>query len=239
MFDIIAFDADDTLWQNETLYAATQERLKQLLETYISAERVEDRLLATETRNLAHFGYGVKAFTLSMIETAIEMTEGDIRAGDIRQIIDWGRAMLAVEIELLQHAGETVARLAETYPLMLLTKGDLLDQQNKLARSGLAGYFKHVEVVSEKTEDSYRRLLARYGIEPGRFLMVGNSLKSDILPVVAIGGQAVHIPFHQTWALEQVATAPQNGYYELEHLGLLPELLEQLAVSGQRSAISG
>lgn len=229
MFDMIAFDADDTLWHNDTIYAATQERLKRLLETYLSAGRVEERLLVTETRNLAHFGYGVKAFTLSMIETAIEMTEGRIRAGDIQQIIDWGRAMLAVEIELLQHAAETVARLAETYPLMLLTKGDLLDQQNKLARSGLARFFKHVEIVSEKSEDSYRRLLARHGLEPGRFLMVGNSLKSDILPVVAIGGHAVYIPFHQTWALEQAAPPETGaaGYYELEHLGLLPEFLEK------------
>ncbi len=234
MFDVIAFDADDTLWQNETLYSATQEKLKGLLSAYVSAGDLAGKLLETEGRNLAHFGYGVKSFTLSMIETAIQLTGGRIRADEIQQVINWGRAMLAAEVQLLPHARETVAHLAQTYRLMLLTKGDLLDQQNKLARSGLVDYFFYIEIVSEKTPDSYRMVLARHSIDPRRFLMVGNSLKSDILPVIALGGRAVYIPQENTWAHELVTgpEAASTGYFELEHLGQLPEFLERIGQAG-------
>jgi putative hydrolase of the HAD superfamily len=226
---MLAFDADDTLWHSEILYVSAQDKLKRLLSAYHPAEWVEEKLYQTEVRNLQHFGYGIKAFTLSMVETAIELTEGQITGAEIGQIIEWGKAMLHADIQLLDDAAETVAALAERYSLMLITKGDLLDQQAKIARSGLAHYFQHVEIVSEKTPEIYRSLLARHHLTPAQFLMVGNSLKSDILPVLAIGGQAVYIPYQFTWAHETAAApAGQADYLELEHLGQLPALLEKL-----------
>ncbi len=230
MFDVIAFDADDTLWHSESLYAGVQDRFTQLLAPYCDAHQVERRLLQIEVGNLQYYGYGVKGFTLSLIEAAIELSEGRIQGGDIRRVIDWAKDMLTAEVQLLDHAADTVAQLAESYPLMLITKGDLFDQEIKLARSGLGPYFRYVEVVSEKTAERYATVLARHRLDPSRLLMVGNSLRSDILPVLALGGQAVHIPYAITWAHEQAApTAGVGpGYYELEHLGLLPGLVRQL-----------
>jgi putative hydrolase of the HAD superfamily len=229
MFDVIAFDADDTLWENESLYAHTQEKFARLLRPYLDGEDVGQQLYATETRNIPYFGYGIKSFTLSMIETAIALTQGRIQVADIQSIVDLAKAMLDAPVHLLDGVEDVVARLAASHTLMLVTKGDLLDQQRKLERSSLAGYFTHIEVVSEKTEETYRTLLAHYKVEAGRFLMVGNSLKSDVLPVIAIGGRAVYIPYHITWEHERVdkqATLPT--YYELEHVGMLPNLLEKL-----------
>jgi putative hydrolase of the HAD superfamily len=229
-FELIAFDADDTLWHTERLYVNTQTRFKELLARYHRSEWIEERLYQTEMRNLAHFGYGIKAFALSMIETAVELTEGRISGGDIQRIIGWAREMLAAEVELLEHVAETLAGLAERYPLMILTKGDLLDQETKIARSGLTPHFRYIEIVSDKRQASYERLLQRYGIAPERFLMVGNSLRSDILPVQAIGASAVYIPNEFTWLHEAAEPPPagQPGYYEIEHLGLLPALLNEL-----------
>jgi len=228
-FEMIAFDADDTLWHTERLYTHTQTKFKQLLAHYHRPEWIEERLYQTELQNLEHFGYGIKAFALSMIETAVELTEGRISGGDIQRIIGWAREMLAAEVELLEHVAETLAGLAERYLLMLLTKGDLLDQETKIERSGLALYFRYIEIVSDKRRASYERLLQRYDIAPERFLMVGNSLRSDILPVLAIGASAVYVPNEFTW-LHEAAEPPagQPGYYELEHLGLLPALLNDL-----------
>lgn len=229
-FETIAFDADDTLWHNERLYLNAQTKLKSLLAQYHSPEWIDEQLYQTEMRNLQHFGYGIKAFALSMIETAIELSEGRISAGEIQAIINSAREMLAAEVELLDHVAETLALLAERYPLMVITKGDLRDQELKIARSGLAGYFRQVEIVSDKSRESYERLLQRHNIAPARFLMVGNSLPSDILPVLALGGSAVYVPYRLTWVHETAAPPPaeQPGYYELEHLGLLPGLLERL-----------
>ncbi len=230
LFDFIAFDADDTLWHNERLYAEAQSKFKQLLAHYHDPAWIEERLYQTETRNLKHFGYGLKAFALSMIETAIELTEGRIEGRDILLLIDEAKAMLNAEVELLEHAAETVAHLAATHPLMLITKGDLLDQESKIARSGLALHFRHVEIVSDKTAASYTALLKKYAIAPRRFLMVGNSLRSDILPVLELGGWAVYVPHSHTWAHEMAEPPPAGhpGFYQLEHLGRLPELLAQL-----------
>jgi putative hydrolase of the HAD superfamily len=230
MFDLIAFDADDTLWHNESIYNQIQTKLVRLLAEYADTETVVQRLYATEMRNLDNYGYGIKSFTLSMIETAVELGDGKITGSQIRQIIDFGKEMLTTKIELLDQVAETVPRLARQYSLMLLTKGDLRDQEWKLANSGLGGYFQHVEIVSEKNEKSYAALLEKYQIRPSRFLMVGNSLRSDILPVVALGGQAVHIPYHITWQHEMVhnLSMDKNGYYELEHMGQLLELLDDL-----------
>jgi putative hydrolase of the HAD superfamily len=230
MIDQIAFDADDTLWHNEPLYLDVQNRFKELLSGYHSPEWIDKKLFDTEMRNLAHFGYGIKAFTLSMIETAIELTEGRIRAAEIQKIIDFARAMLNTELPLLQGVEETLALLAQSHDLMIVTKGDLLDQEAKLARSGLQKYIKHIEVVSDKNRLSYASILSRHGIEPARFLMVGNSLKSDILPVLELGGRAVYIPYALTWSHENAIDRelPQQGFYQLEHIGLLPELLQEI-----------
>jgi len=230
MFDVIAFDADDTLWHNETLYTIAQDSFTQLLSRYRAADEIEEELFKTEMRNLRYYGYGIKSFTLSMIETAIEISEGRIQGHEIRQIIGFARDMLNAPLQLLEGVEEVIRTLSEAHRLMIITKGDLFDQGSKLARSGLADYFTHVEVVSDKAEETYRALLARHDIHPGRFLMVGNSVKSDILPVVALGGQAVYIPYHTTWVHEVVANPhpePQ-GYFELEHIGLLPALVERL-----------
>jgi putative hydrolase of the HAD superfamily len=229
MFDLIAFDADDTLWHTEDLYVASQERFRQLLARYHSPEWIDEKLFATEMRNLATFGYGIKGFVLSMIETAIELTEGRIGGGEIQRIIDMGREMLSADIRLLDGVAETVAALSQRYPLMIITKGDLFDQETKIARSGLGPHFRHVEIVSDKTEAAYAALLKRHGLAPERFLMVGNSLRSDILPVVGLGGRAVYIPYHLTWAHEQVSEPRVNGYVTLESVRLLPTWLQSVA----------
>jgi putative hydrolase of the HAD superfamily len=235
MFELIAFDADDTLWHSETLYHHAQDRLRQLLTPYADGEQVSQVLYATEMRNLQLYGYGIKGFVLSMIEAAIELTAGQIKGYEVAEIIDLAKEMKRAPVRLLDGAREVVQELSATYPLMLITKGDLLDQQTKLARSGLADRFAHVEVVSDKTKETYRRILARCGVDAERFLMVGNSLRSDILPVAAIGGHAVYIPHHITWAHEMVSAWPASepadavrpAYIELEHIGLLPEWISR------------
>ena len=229
-FDIIAFDADDTLWHNERLYADAQEHFRQLLSQYHSLEWIDEQLYQTEMRNMQHFGYGIKAFALSMIETAVDLTEGRISGSEIKTIVDKAKAMLTAKVELLEHVAEAVAKVAQTYTLMVITKGDLLDQESKVARSGLAQYFRHVEIVSDKNCHTYAALLQRHALAPERFLMVGNSLRSDILPVLELGAYAIYVPYALTWAHENAERPPagQPGYYEIEHLGLLPGLLESL-----------
>ncbi len=229
-YEMIAFDADDTLWANERLYVDAQTQFKQLLAHYHSPEWIDARLYQTEMRNLAHFGYGIKAFALSMIETAIELTEGRIAGRDVQTIIDLARGMLAADVELLDYVAETIPAVAATHPLMLITKGDLRDQEGKIARSGLAPYFRHVEIVSDKRRDDYAAILAHYGVDPARFMMIGNSLRSDILPVLELGASAVYVPAPLTWAHEAAEPPPdgQPGYYQLTHLGQLPDLLARL-----------
>ena len=229
-FDIIAFDADDTLWHTERLYVDAQARFVQLLAHYRDPEWVRERLFQTEMRNMQHFGYGVKAFALSMIETAVELTEGQVSGHDIHALIGLAKEMLGAEVELLPHVAEAIPVLAARYALMVITKGDLLDQETKIARSGLGGYFRHVEIVSEKTTESYARLFRQHGIAPERCLMVGNSLRSDILLILALGGHAVYVPYDLTWQHEvaQPPPAGQPGFYQIEHLGQLPALLAQI-----------
>jgi putative hydrolase of the HAD superfamily len=230
MIDLIAFDADDTLWHNETLYASVQKQFQDLLAPYGSPQEVEAALYRTEMANLAEFGYGIKSFTLSMIETAVQMSGGSIPAHDLLKIVDYAKTMIRAEVQLLEGVTDTIAQLARHYDLMLVTKGDLLDQERKLSRSGLLEHFKHIEIVSDKTPERYAALLVRHSLAPERFLMVGNSLRSDILPVIAIGGQAVFIPYHLTWAHESEVEPHlmNDGYWELEHISQLPELLERL-----------
>jgi putative hydrolase of the HAD superfamily len=230
LFDVVAFDADDTLWHNEILYANVQERFKRLLSPYSDAEAVEAQLYEIEMRNLASYGYGIKAFALSMIETAIELSCGRIAASQVSQIIGFAKEMLAAEVTLFEHAERTVIQLSKTYPLMLITKGDLLDQRRKLVRSGLEEYFFRVEVVADKTSDIYQALLKERGIAPQHFVMIGNSLRSDILPVVSIGATAIYVPQDLTWAHEaEVGQEPETGlYHQVEHLGQVPDLVARL-----------
>lgn len=224
--DVIGFDADDTLWHTEPLYSLTEEKFTSLLSVHRERADVVARLYKTEIRNLEHFGYGIKGFTLSMIETAIELTGGDIQGREIQQIIDYAREMLRAPVSLLEHVVETVETLAASHTLILITKGDLFDQESKIARSGLAGYFAHVEVISEKDKATYEAVLRKRDIDPATFLMVGNSLRSDVLPVVELGGRAVHIPYSTTWLHETLSELLDAArYHELAHIGLLPQFV--------------
>ena len=234
LFDVIAFDADDTLWHNERLYVDTQAKFANLLAQYHEPEWIGARLYQTEMRNIQHFGYGIKAFALSMIETAVELTEGRISGHDIQALIDLAKEMLNADVQLLDKVRETLSELAVHYHLMVITKGDLLDQETKITRSGLAGYFQQIEVVSHKTRGRYERLLRKHALAPSRFLMVGNSLRSDIWPILELGGYAVHIPYELTWTHEVSDPPPveQPGFYQLEHVGQLPTLLEKIERKG-------
>ena len=230
-FELIAFDADDTLWHNERLYDWTQAGLADLLVPYgISSSALAERLLSTEIRNIELYGYGIKSFALSMIEVAEELTGGSLSGRDVSAILTLAKTQLNAPIELLDHVTATVSQLALHHRLMVVTKGDPLEQERKMARSGLAEYFQDVEVVSDKTARSYGRLFKNHGLDPAQVLMVGDSLRSDILPVLSLGGTVVYIPYQVTWQHE-VAEIPASGtprFYQLEHLGLLPSLLEQL-----------
>lgn len=235
MIDVIAFDADDTLWESESEYLEAQREFQALLAPYHGDNGVVDALYETEVGNLRYYGYGVKSFTLSMIETAIQMTGAQIDARDILRIIDLAKTMLGAPVQLLDHVTEVIPVLSESYPLMVITKGDLFHQESKVVRSGLASYFRAVEVVSEKTPDVYRNVLAKHQIDPGRFLMVGNSLRSDILPVVSLGARAVHIPYHITWEHEKVPLGASEAaeYLEIQHIGLLLEVVAGLEQGAQ------
>lgn len=225
----IGFDADDTLWQNEQFFRMTQERFADLLADYAGREHLAERLLAAERRNLGHYGFGVKGFVLSMIETAIEVTQERVPASVIRELVEAGQDMLAHPIHLLPHARDTVERLAGEFRILLITKGDLLDQERKLAQSGLGDLFSGVEIVSHKTAPVYQAIFARHGCAPAQAMMVGNSLRSDVLPVIAAGGWGVHVPSTITWALEQDdAPLGHARFRELPDLGALPQLVAEL-----------
>ena len=227
---LVALDADDTLWHNEPLFTSRREQFCAMLSRYEPQGVPEDHLYRVEMRNLRHFGYGVKGFVLSMIETAIEITDGRLASADVRTIIDWGRDMLAEPIRLLDGVAEAVEALAGDHAVILVTKGDLLDQETKLARSGLGHLFNGIEIVSDKTADVYRRVMTRYAVEPERFVMVGNSLRSDILPVVEAGAHAVYVPYEMSWIHERVPPEALEAarYHEIAHIRELPELLQKL-----------
>ena len=225
----IGFDADDTLWQNEQFYRLTETHFTKLLADFADGASISERLLAAEKRNLQHYGFGIKGFTLSMIETAIEITEGKVPASVIAQILDTGRDLLSHPVETMPHARETLAALADTYLLVMITKGDLFDQERKLAQSGLGDFFHAVEIVSDKTAVTYRRIFSKIGGGPERAMMVGNSLKSDIVPAIAAGSYGVFVPHELTWVLEHVeepSEAPR--FRKIEHLGELRGLIDTL-----------
>ena len=229
-FDMIAFDADDTLWENEVYYTRAQAKLKSLLEKYLPVEDIHDAVYQTETRNIAIYGYGIKSFTLSLIETAITLTSGQISAADVEKIIGIGQEMLTADIQLLPGAKKTLGGLAETYSLMMVTKGDLLDQQRKVDHTSIGDFFDYIEIVSEKNPTDYQVLLSKYNLLPEKFLMVGNSLRSDILPVIQLGGHAVHIPYADTWMHEHVEPAGEyaNSYTVIENISMLPDYIRSL-----------
>jgi putative hydrolase of the HAD superfamily len=225
----IGFDADDTLWQNEQFYRMTEKRFTTLLADYAEAEDLSYRLLEAEKRNLKAYGFGIKGFTLSMIETAIEITDGRVPAEVIREIVDAGRDLLSHPIEPLPHARATLERLSRDYRLILVTKGDLFDQERKLAQSGLGELFAGVEIVSDKSAAVYERVFTRHGDGPERAMMVGNSLKSDVIPALKAGCWAVYVPHSLTWALEQDEPPAQNQRYRLiTHLGELPDIVGEI-----------
>jgi putative hydrolase of the HAD superfamily len=228
---VVGFDADDTLWHNETIFENVHERYRVLLGRYHDAATVDRTLFATEMRNLELYGYGIKGFMLSAIETAIQLTAGKISAEEIQQLIELGRGMLAHPVELLEGVAETLAELRPRFRLMLITKGDLRDQERKLAKSGLAPHFSAVEILSEKNEATYAAILRQHRIAPADFCMVGNSMKSDILPVLALGGSGVHIPYHLTWAHEQVAedVPAEARVFRLPSIRELPDALANWA----------
>ena len=233
----LAFDGDDTLWHNETHFQLTQEHFRELIGRHASGVDADARLFATEMANLGIYGYGIKSFTLSMLETAIAVTDGRIPASDLEVILGWGKRMLQEPTELLDGVAETLKQLGRRYPLLLITKGDLFDQESKLARSGLGELFHGVEILSDKNVEAYRAVLARRGIEPREFAMVGNSLRSDVLPVVAMGGRAVHIPYEVTWRHEEVEEdrMPSDGWHRLGSITQLAGLLDSLESPVRRS----
>ena len=224
---VIGFDADDTLWVNETYFREAEHAICNLLSHYETPNKIDQEIFKMEMKNLAIYGYGVKAFILSMVEVALELSNHNVSNKVISEILDIGKAMLNKPVELLLGVETTLKTLSKKYKLIVITKGDLLDQERKLERSGLSKYFHHIEIVSDKKPNNYSTVLKHLEIEPESFLMVGNSLKSDILPLINIGAQAVHIPFHTTWAHETVSPAETEDkeFTTLKSISELPAIL--------------
>ena len=223
----IAFDADDTLWENEQFFQSSKDSFTEMLASYVEPDHLHQKLTAAEMRNLARYGYGIKGFTLSMIETAIEVTDSKVPTSTIAAILKMGREMLDHPIELLPHVRECLETLGSEPDIILITKGDLLHQEQKLAQSGLGDYFDAVEIVSEKTPEVYQRIFARR--DRPRAMMVGNSMRSDILPAIAAGAWGIYVPHNLTWEHER-AEAPANStrFHQIPHLGKLPALISGL-----------
>ena len=230
--EVIGLDGDDTLWHSEQLFVETQDQFRALLapHTDLDAAALDARLVEVERQNLGSFGYGVKAFTLSLVETAIAVTDGAIPGADVQQILELGKVLLDHPVQLLDGVAEAVDALTDRYRVMVVTKGDLLHQESKVARSGLAELLWAVEIVSEKDSATYRRVLERNRIDPAGFVMVGNSVRSDVLPPLEIGARAVHVPYHVTWALEHAEAEPDRHRFPvLDTLAELPACIEALA----------
>lgn len=230
MIEMIAFDADDTLWENEMFYQNALAELREILAPWESPEGVNEIVNEIEHRNMKHYGYGIKAFILSLIEAALQISDHEIHAEEIDKILRIGRSMLEADIHMMPNVLETLQALKGKYPLMVITKGDLLDQTAKVKRSGLEEFFEAVEVVNDKTEETYLEILKAHQIDPQGFLMVGNSIRSDILPILNIGGKAAYIPADNTWSHEMVPdfNPEVDGYYELTHIGQLPDLIQRI-----------
>lgn len=210
---VVGFDADDTLWVNETYFRETEEQFAALLEGYETKNKIDQELFKMEMRNLELYGYGIKGFMLSMVESALEISNNRVSQATITKILNLGKKMIEHQVELLDGVKEVLEKLSKEYRLIVLTKGDLLDQERKLEKSSLTKYFHHVEVLSDKKEENYLNLLDHLEIDVKEFLMIGNSLKSDVLPLLNIGANAVHIPFHTTWQHEEVSVENQKPNY--------------------------
>jgi len=229
MIDTVAFDADDTLWHNEHLFQDTQKKLEAIVQRYRPGEDIHDGLFAVEMQNLALFGYGIKGFTLSMVEAAIQLTEGKISAPEIHEIVQLGKTMIEAPVDLLDGVEEALAQVTARFRVILITKGDIVDQNSKIERSGLAGHFEQVEIVPRKDAEVYRGIFRRHGIDPRRSMMVGNSMPSDVLPMLELGGHGVHVPYTLLWAHESHDEDPESDrFHRLERLSQLPGLLNRL-----------
>jgi putative hydrolase of the HAD superfamily len=223
---IIGFDADDTLWVNEPLYRATEKQFCGILAPYFPGDEAYNELFRTEMQNLELYGYGAKGFMLSMIETALRISDNKISPREINQIIGLGKDLLDQPVVLLDHVETVLGKLQPNYKLILATKGDLLDQERKLKKSGLINYFHHIEIMSDKHENNYRKLVNRLEIEPHDFVMIGNSIKSDILPVINIGAKAIYVPYHTTWQHENDhAIADNSMFFTIDRLIEVLEIL--------------
>ena len=224
---VIAFDADDTLWVNEPYFQETERKFCELLEDYIPQHTVSQELFKTEIQNLPLYGYGVKGFILSMIETALGVSAKTLNIEMIEKIIQYGKELLEKPIELLDGVEEALQALKPNYRLVVATKGDLLDQERKLKKSGIEHYFHHIEIMSDKQESDYAKLIKHLDIKPEEFLMLGNSIKSDVLPVLSLGGHSFHIPYHTTWSHEHVDHHIDHpGFKQAEKISsILPYLL--------------
>lgn len=227
--EIIALDADDTLWHSESRFQDTQMRLSEILDRHAPHDEVQAHLHELEIRNIKLFGFGIKGFTLSMVEAAIEISQSRITAAEIHEIVMMGKAMLEMPMELLDGVSQTLEILGRDYPLFLITKGDHMDQYNKIKKSGLAGHFKEIEVVLNKDAAAYRELFSRHGADPAKVMMVGNSIPSDILPVLELGGHGAHIPYHVTASFERHEHEPDHPrFHSLDNIQDLPALLQRM-----------
>jgi len=214
---VIAFDADDTLWVNEPYFKEIEEKFCDLLEDYLPRHSLAKELFLTEIQNLTLYGYGVKGFMLSMIETALRVTNNTLNIEVIAKALEYGKELLEKPIEMLEGVEDVLKALKGKYRLVVATKGDLLDQERKLKKSGLEHYFHHIEIMSDKKEADYKKLIKHLDIQPSEFLMMGNSLKSDVLPVLEIGGHAIHIPYHTTWAHETIEHKVEHPNFKHVH----------------------
>lgn len=231
MIEMIAFDADDTLWHAEILFQNAQQAFEKILSRWNDPADIESLLYKIEMRNIPEYGYGVKAFMISMIEAALLISNSEISGSQIEEILEIGRSMMTAELTIKPDVVESLQALSKTHQLMIITKGDLLEQNGKVQRSGLAQFFSGVEVVSHKTPDAYQRILEKYQLDAGSFVMVGDSLRSDILPVLNLGGIAIHIPANTIWAHEKVADidTSHERFHALAHMRALPELISKLS----------
>ena len=229
---VIGFDADDTLWVNEPYFRDAEFKLADHLKPFAPETDIIAELFKTEMKNLELYGYGAKAFTLSLIETAVKLSGDQVPASIINEIMEMGRGLMNISIELIDSVDSLLPKLLPHYKLIVATKGDLLDQERKLMKSGLLPYFDHIEIMSDKKESDYQKLIDHLGILPEEFMMVGNSVKSDILPVIAIGGIGVHVPFHTTWQHETVDETPTDHFYEIASISQLTEILFTKSMQG-------
>jgi putative hydrolase of the HAD superfamily len=228
---IISFDADDTLWVNMSFYFEAVEKIKEIFGRYIDMSSIPKDVYRIETANVSTLGYGTKSFIISMIEAGIRISSQNIEANDIQEIISIGKTLISSPVVLLDNVENVLKNLSSKFQLMLLTKGDLFEQQSKIDRSGLSDYFCYVEIVSKKNERTYSEILQKYDILPKNFLMIGNSLKSDILPVINVGGNAVYIPHEDAWYHEQISHSDrEEKYYKIDSISNLPEIIAKILI---------